>query len=101
MVNVVESDQLRWIVALPLLAAACHGVMLGLVRRPTPRWLIIGLSCGSVLASFVVTCVAFGELIQLPGVSNLFAHIQGPQFNRAYRVFHTPCVKYIMFITSN
>ncbi|MBW2267108.1 MAG: NADH-quinone oxidoreductase subunit L [Deltaproteobacteria bacterium] len=71
MVNVVESDQLRWIVLLPLLAAAYHGVMLGIVRRPTPRWLIVGLSCGSVLTSFMLSCLAFWELIQLPAESNL------------------------------
>jgi NADH-quinone oxidoreductase subunit L len=71
MVNVFGWDQLRWIVALPLFAAAYHGVVLGIVRRPTSRWLVIGLSCGSVLGSFLFTCIAFWQLIQLPGANNL------------------------------
>ncbi len=40
------SEALRWIPLLPLAAAVYHGVMLAFVRRPTPRWLTIGLSCG-------------------------------------------------------
>ena len=66
MVNPVASDLLRWIVLLPLLAATCHGVMIGLVRRPMGRWLVIGISCGAVGASFLLTCLGFAELIQLP-----------------------------------
>jgi NADH-quinone oxidoreductase subunit L len=61
-VNETPESLLRWIPLLPLLAAAFHGVMLGLVRRPTPRWLVIALSCGSVAASFLLSCVAFFQL---------------------------------------
>ena len=66
MVNATENELLRWIPFLPLLAAAYHGVVLSLVRRPTARWLVIVLSCGSVLASFVLSCLALWDLIQLP-----------------------------------
>jgi NADH-quinone oxidoreductase subunit L len=66
MVTAADSDLLRWIPLLPLLAALYHGVVLGLLRRPTPRWLVIGLSCGSVLLSFLFACGAFWELLSLP-----------------------------------
>ena len=66
MVNATENELLRWIPFLPLLAAAYHGVVLSLVRRPTPRWLVVLLSCGSVLASLVLSCWALWDLIQLP-----------------------------------
>jgi NADH-quinone oxidoreductase subunit L len=61
------SESLRWIPLLPLLAAAFHGVMIGLIRRPTPRWLVISLSCGSVVASFLLSCVAFFQLAGMTG----------------------------------
>ena len=66
MVNGQPHDLLRWIVLLPLMAAVYHGLMLGVVRRPTPRWLVIGLSCGSVFAAFLFSCWAFWDLLQLP-----------------------------------
>ena len=53
--DVGESELLRWIVLLPLIAAIFHGVMLGVVRRSTPRWVTIALSCGSVLLGFVLS----------------------------------------------
>ncbi len=56
------SELLRWIPLLPLAAAVYHGVMLVLIRRPTPRFLTIAFSCGSVFASFVAACVAFWTL---------------------------------------
>jgi NADH-quinone oxidoreductase subunit L len=65
MVNATESDLLRWIPLLPLLAALYHGVMIGMVRRATPPWITIVLSCGSVLMSFLIACSAFGELLGL------------------------------------
>jgi len=61
-----QSELLRWIPLLPLLAAAVHGVMLGVVRRPMARWLVVSLSCGSVLLAFLCSCLAFWELLQLP-----------------------------------
>ena len=66
MVTPTENELIRWIVFLPLLVAAYHGTILGLVRRPSPRWLVVGLSCGAVLVSFFFTCWAFWDLIQLP-----------------------------------
>ena len=56
------SEMLRWIPLLPLAAAAYHGVMLAFVRRPTPRWATIAISCGSVALSFVLACVGFWKL---------------------------------------
>jgi NADH-quinone oxidoreductase subunit L len=61
-----SSELLRWIALLPLLAAAYHGVMLALVRRPTPRVVTIVLSCGSVVAAFALSCLALMDLVQLP-----------------------------------
>ncbi|MEN8182170.1 MAG: NADH-quinone oxidoreductase subunit L, partial [Myxococcota bacterium] len=62
-----ESDLLRWIPLLPLLAATVHGVMLGIVRRSLGRSTVILLSCGSVILSFVIS---FGALLQLLGLSH-------------------------------
>ncbi len=66
MVNETPSELLRWIPLLPLLTAAIHGVMIGIVRRPTPRWAVIALSCGSVGLSFVLACVVFFDLVGQP-----------------------------------
>jgi NADH-quinone oxidoreductase subunit L len=60
-----QSEILRWIVLLPLLAAATHGVSLGVLRRPLPRGVVVALSCGSVIASF---CLSFWALIELTGL---------------------------------
>jgi NADH:ubiquinone oxidoreductase subunit 5 (subunit L)/multisubunit Na+/H+ antiporter MnhA subunit len=57
---------LRWIPLVPLLAALLHGVMIGVVRRSTPRWAVIVISCGAALLSFIFSCVAFFNLVQLP-----------------------------------
>ena len=71
-----SSELLRWIALLPLLAAVYHGVMLALVRRPTPRPFTIAISCGSVVAAFAVSCLALTELLQLPdGQRLLFDNI--------------------------
>ena len=43
-----------------------HGVAIGLVRRRTPRPVVIALSCGSVVLSFLIACYAFIELIGMP-----------------------------------
>jgi NADH-quinone oxidoreductase subunit L len=65
-VNETQESLLRWIPLLPLLAAAFHGVAIGIVRRPTPRGVVIGLSCGSVFVSFLIACWAFIGLIGAP-----------------------------------
>ena len=61
-----ETHLLRWIVLLPLLAAMFHGLAIGLVRRSSDRRLVVALSCGSVIGSFVLSCVALGRLVQIP-----------------------------------
>ena len=55
MVTLIESYPLRWIALLPLLAALYHGAMLGVVGRPTPRWLVVALSGGAALGAFLAT----------------------------------------------
>ncbi|MGH0035888.1 MAG: NADH-quinone oxidoreductase subunit L [Myxococcota bacterium] len=66
-----ETALLRWIPLLPLMAAVVHGVMLAVVRRPMPRFGVIAVSLASVLASFLLTCAAFWELIGLGQVDGL------------------------------
>jgi len=71
MVNESSDPLLRWIPLLPLLAAIFHGVMIGVVRRATPRWLVIALSCGTVAGSFLLSCVVFASLAGLPDGATL------------------------------
>ncbi|TMA35273.1 MAG: NADH-quinone oxidoreductase subunit L [Deltaproteobacteria bacterium] len=66
MVNETSETLLRWIPLLPLLAAVFHGIAIGVVRRSTPRTIVIALSCGSVALSFVISCIAFIKLIDIP-----------------------------------
>jgi NADH-quinone oxidoreductase subunit L len=75
-----ESDLLRWIPMLPLLAAAIHGVMLGLVRRTLARSAVILLSCGSVILSFVISFVAFLQLLGLSDEARLMIDPVFPWF---------------------
>jgi NADH-quinone oxidoreductase subunit L len=72
-VNDSHSELLRWIPALPLLAALIHGGWLALVRRPFPKGVVVALSCGSVVASFGLSCLALVELIQRPEGERLIA----------------------------
>jgi NADH-quinone oxidoreductase subunit L len=65
-VTETTSTALRWIVLLPLIAAAIHGVMIGLVRRSAPRWVVIALSCGSVGLAFLISGYSFFRLAGLP-----------------------------------
>jgi len=65
--ELTESQLLRWIPLLPLLAAAVHGVLIGVVRRSLPRGAVILLSCGAVIASFVISFFALIELIGMEG----------------------------------
>ena len=66
-------ELLRWIPALPLLAALIHGFWLVLVRRPFPKGVVVALSCGSVIASFGLSCLALIELIGRPEGERLLA----------------------------
>jgi NADH-quinone oxidoreductase subunit L len=67
MVTEASSSLLRWIPLLPLAAALFHGVVLAGVRRgESPRWVVIAVSCGAVMLSFLISCVAFGSLLAQP-----------------------------------
>ncbi len=66
-----QSDLLRWIPLLPLIGAAIHGVMIGLVRRPLPRMGVIAVSCGTVLLSFAAAVMAVSELVALPAAERV------------------------------
>jgi NADH-quinone oxidoreductase subunit L len=65
-VNEPIDTALRWIPLLPLLVASVHGVMIGVVRRTAPRWLVIALSCGAVGMAFLISLYAFIALAGLP-----------------------------------
>jgi NADH-quinone oxidoreductase subunit L len=65
-VNEPIDTALRWIPLLPLLVASVHGVMIGVVRRTAPRWLVIALSCGAVGVAFLISLYAFIALAGLP-----------------------------------
>jgi NADH-quinone oxidoreductase subunit L len=66
MVEAAAYPLLRWIVLLPLLAAAVHGVSLALLRRPLGRAATVTLSVGAPAASFVIAFVALLRLISAP-----------------------------------
>ena len=60
------STLLRWIPLLPLFGAMVHGVYLAVLRRTLPRAAVVGISCGAVIASFVLSFVALLQLTSLP-----------------------------------
>jgi len=66
MVDAQTFALLRWIVLLPLLAAAVHGISLAWLRRPLSRWATIILSCGAPILSFVLAFAALLKLATLP-----------------------------------
>lgn len=72
MAEAAENAWLRWIPLLPLLAAAVHGISLGLLRRPLPRRATIALSCGAPIASFVLSFAALISLVRAPLGERLF-----------------------------
>ena len=67
----IESDLLRWIPLLPLLIATYHGISIGVLRRPAPPRMAAALSCAAVLLSFVLSCIAFRDLLELPADSRV------------------------------
>ncbi len=67
----IESDLLHWIPLLPLLVATYHGISIGVLRRPTPPRMAAVLSCVAVLLSFVLACIAFRDLLELPADSRV------------------------------
>jgi len=58
-------EWLRLIPLLPLAAAAVHGVMLAFLRRKLSRTAVLAFSWTAPILSFLVTCRATYELIQL------------------------------------
>jgi NADH-quinone oxidoreductase subunit L len=66
MVEATPNDWIRWVPLLPLFGAAVHGVLLAFFRKPLNRLLTIGLSCGSVIASFLISLVLVNDLTKLP-----------------------------------
>ena len=60
---------LRWIVLLPLLAAAIHGVSLAWLRQPLPRTATIAISCGAPILAFVLAFVSLCRLAGMPAMS--------------------------------
>jgi NADH-quinone oxidoreductase subunit L len=81
-----QSDLLRWIPLLPLLGAAIHGLLLALIRRPLPRTAVILLSCGSVVASFLLSFWVLVELAMMPAgtrylVDDVFTWIGSGRFS--------------------
>ncbi len=68
-----QTELLRWIPGLPLAAALFHGIMLALVRRESPRPLVVLISCGAVGASFGISLWALFDLLQLPAESRVLA----------------------------
>jgi NADH-quinone oxidoreductase subunit L len=81
-----QSDLLRWIPLLPLGGAVVHGVLLALLRRPLPRMAVILLSCGSVIASFLLSFWVLVELAMMPSgarylVDDLYTWIGSGSFS--------------------
>ena len=65
--QLMEGTWVRWIPALPLLAALIHGVSIGLLRRPFTERTVVGVSSVAVGGSLLFTGLAFAELIGQPG----------------------------------
>jgi NADH-quinone oxidoreductase subunit L len=80
------SELLRLIPALPLAAAVFHGIVLGLVRRESPRLLVVAVSCGAVLASFGLAVLSLFQLVDQPEgarvlVDNVYTWIGAGRFS--------------------
>ena len=61
-----SSDLIRWIPLFPLAGAAVQASMLFLLRRPVARTWVVAISVVPLVLSFLFTCAAFVELINLP-----------------------------------
>jgi NADH-quinone oxidoreductase subunit L len=83
--ELTESPVLRWIPLLPLIAATVHGVSLAVVRRPLPRGVVILLSCGAVIVSFLLSFAALIDLTAMQGervlVDTLYTWIGSGRFS--------------------
>ena len=102
---VAENALLRWIPLLPGAAAAIHGVLLGVMRRPIPRTWTIALSCGSVILAFLLSFVAMIQLTGLPEgqrvmVDGLFTWIGAGSFSAEMAFLLDPLsAVMILFVT--
>jgi NADH-quinone oxidoreductase subunit L len=81
-----ESELLRLIPALPLAAAVFHGIVIGLLRRESPRLFVVFVSCGAVLASFVLSVWVLFLLLDQPAgarvlVDELYTWIGAGRFS--------------------
>ncbi len=65
MVTENQSDALRWIPLLPLIAVVVSGLWLLGTRRQMPRPLVIGLACGAPIGSFAIAFQSLFQLISL------------------------------------
>ncbi len=65
MVDATPNTLIRWVPLLPLIGAVVHGVLLALVRKPLNRALTIALSCGTVIAAFVISLLLVNDLTML------------------------------------
>ena len=65
MTEATPNDWIRWVPLLPLIGAVIHGVLLAVARKPLGRTLTIALSCGSVIASFLLSVVLVNDLSKL------------------------------------
>ncbi len=57
---------MRWIVALPLLAAALQAVVLFFARKAVRRFWVVSLALVPLSLAFLFVCGAFAELVELP-----------------------------------
>jgi NADH-quinone oxidoreductase subunit L len=61
----VSSELIRWIPLLPLAGAAIQATTLFVLRRPVRRTWVVAMSVVPLILSFLFTCAAFAELIEL------------------------------------
>ena len=54
---------IRWIALLPLLAAALHGTLIGLVRAKISDRLVFSVSVSAAFASFVLSLIGLFDLV--------------------------------------
>ncbi len=86
MIEATPNALIRWVPLLPLFGALVHGVLLAFFRKPLGRTATIALSCGSVIASFLISFVLLIELTALPAdarvmVDSLFTWIGTGDFS--------------------
>ena len=61
--EVLHATWVRFIPALPLLAALIHGLMIGVFRRSLSTRIAGMISVGSVIAALIFSVLAFADLI--------------------------------------